>query len=1090
MLDRPFSDVCSTVSCWALLFSVIIPSMQVLGVEVSVNSPSYTSVLSRADSSQQQQQQQQQQQHLYLQQLYNLDHRQHSFSKPQIFSLAVYLESGLQELFPLSLLTNPSVPSIPQKCKKSSDHCSQHQGHSSLQCRPPNKVRARGTSKSQTARSKRLSSLRNSWKRGSKNVRTVVMDLDTAISPKESIHLSQDYKQGQKWLSRQQCPHTLIEGLYDAHSSTIAGATVKGHLEPHEQYQEKLVSITEEERDAEDMDCHTTEDGTIYATMRALAEAVGMLLEETEMEDATLRDTPSDVLSISEWTRDDLEFAKALWDYWDELDALNRIHIQLERELSDELGHSTPSGPPLPPLPPHRLRQESSPITDTRGRSEDTHPEAGWLQDDITGPIVRFPLSAPMPTMPHQWIALMPCTLEIMIDHTVLSLDTSAIIFYPTLSIDCTVVPAFNDSSIPLLTLDRKDAEKLISILDNLSYGNLAMCTFSKWITHTMDATRTMSLIEEIPRFYDEQDYDLQVDDSESDKKGYEQPKEFQVMSRPTIVSVFDSFKSEAAVRVRRVLVNLGLDGGYSTRKSDASSMTGPIDEDNPQGSKSEAMVSTSYYRFLDSALHRQNLAPTTSNDEKSREYGATTDGGRDQTLAPMETPSARSPVDTTTVAIGEEIDEARDVSTIFPFSRHHSKARTRPNRLAHRAHPSLPSQILDDDQYLIMAKEASRRSNSLSTFWSNSYIQHHYSRYSSNISNTSIAGKITMVLMSTVCTVGVGMFGALLFVVALKVRLFRSRRLSRHASHSQQTTQQLISLQQQHREIKKVIPKGVLESFGVKTVLHNSSTTVTLTAAKAKTRSEMALFTKGRLPYAKDVIEMEEGLEDPDSRVNSRRQRLGRRRRTGSGQLLLGVLHDHCDCEEDEDDDEKDSALSGDESDMDGDEYGDERDSFSQPLLDGVTDSSIDVEQIAAAILTATSQGSHRRISYNRQGQLNRSSSSPVSRALNERRDIASSSSSSVSLSRSSMSIGGRRHKSCCSSHSHKKKKKQGEQPFANANAQTMCAVCLAEYGVGDKVRTLPCFHQYHQGCIDPWLLNVSSLCPICKRDLWPGSH
>ncbi|OAQ35420.1 hypothetical protein K457DRAFT_65973 [Linnemannia elongata AG-77] len=51
------------------------------------------------------------------------------------------------------------------------------------------------------------------------------------------------------------------------------------------------------------------------------------------------------------------------------------------------------------------------------------------------------------------------------------------------------------------------------------------------------------------------------------------------------------------------------------------------------------------------------------------------------------------------------------------------------------------------------------------------------------------------------------------------------------------------------------------------------------------------------------------------------------------------------------------------------------------------------------------------------------------------------------------------------------------------------MCAICLGEYEVGDQVRTLPCYHQYHLACIDPWLLNVASLCPICKRDLWPGS-
>ncbi|OAQ24927.1 hypothetical protein K457DRAFT_81243 [Linnemannia elongata AG-77] len=51
------------------------------------------------------------------------------------------------------------------------------------------------------------------------------------------------------------------------------------------------------------------------------------------------------------------------------------------------------------------------------------------------------------------------------------------------------------------------------------------------------------------------------------------------------------------------------------------------------------------------------------------------------------------------------------------------------------------------------------------------------------------------------------------------------------------------------------------------------------------------------------------------------------------------------------------------------------------------------------------------------------------------------------------------------------------------------MCSICLSEYEVGEHVRTLPCYHQYHQGCIDPWLLNVTALCPICKRDLFPSA-
>ncbi|KAJ1968111.1 hypothetical protein H4R35_006516 [Dimargaris xerosporica] len=47
------------------------------------------------------------------------------------------------------------------------------------------------------------------------------------------------------------------------------------------------------------------------------------------------------------------------------------------------------------------------------------------------------------------------------------------------------------------------------------------------------------------------------------------------------------------------------------------------------------------------------------------------------------------------------------------------------------------------------------------------------------------------------------------------------------------------------------------------------------------------------------------------------------------------------------------------------------------------------------------------------------------------------------------------------------------------------LCAICLSDFCAGDNVRVLPCHHQYHPLCIDPWLLNVSSLCPLCKANV-----
>ncbi|KAL5557682.1 hypothetical protein UlMin_033893 [Ulmus minor] len=46
-------------------------------------------------------------------------------------------------------------------------------------------------------------------------------------------------------------------------------------------------------------------------------------------------------------------------------------------------------------------------------------------------------------------------------------------------------------------------------------------------------------------------------------------------------------------------------------------------------------------------------------------------------------------------------------------------------------------------------------------------------------------------------------------------------------------------------------------------------------------------------------------------------------------------------------------------------------------------------------------------------------------------------------------------------------------------------CAICLAEFAVGDEIRELPqCGHAFHVGCIDTWLGSHSS-CPSCRQIL-----
>ncbi|ORY51244.1 hypothetical protein BCR33DRAFT_712350 [Rhizoclosmatium globosum] len=54
-----------------------------------------------------------------------------------------------------------------------------------------------------------------------------------------------------------------------------------------------------------------------------------------------------------------------------------------------------------------------------------------------------------------------------------------------------------------------------------------------------------------------------------------------------------------------------------------------------------------------------------------------------------------------------------------------------------------------------------------------------------------------------------------------------------------------------------------------------------------------------------------------------------------------------------------------------------------------------------------------------------------------------------------------------------------------ATGGTRKCCAICIDEFVVGSRARELPCHHQFHTACIDPWLLRHNRLCPICKRDV-----
>jgi hypothetical protein len=44
-------------------------------------------------------------------------------------------------------------------------------------------------------------------------------------------------------------------------------------------------------------------------------------------------------------------------------------------------------------------------------------------------------------------------------------------------------------------------------------------------------------------------------------------------------------------------------------------------------------------------------------------------------------------------------------------------------------------------------------------------------------------------------------------------------------------------------------------------------------------------------------------------------------------------------------------------------------------------------------------------------------------------------------------------------------------------------CSICLEEIKVGDQIRRLTCFHQYHINCIDEWL-DINKICPECNQE------
>lgn len=58
-------------------------------------------------------------------------------------------------------------------------------------------------------------------------------------------------------------------------------------------------------------------------------------------------------------------------------------------------------------------------------------------------------------------------------------------------------------------------------------------------------------------------------------------------------------------------------------------------------------------------------------------------------------------------------------------------------------------------------------------------------------------------------------------------------------------------------------------------------------------------------------------------------------------------------------------------------------------------------------------------------------------------------------------------------------------ERDRSEYGSRLTCAICLDDFEVGTVLRTLPCSHEFHIECLDPWLTKRSRSCPLCKHDI-----
>ncbi|XP_071946308.1 uncharacterized protein [Antedon mediterranea] len=58
------------------------------------------------------------------------------------------------------------------------------------------------------------------------------------------------------------------------------------------------------------------------------------------------------------------------------------------------------------------------------------------------------------------------------------------------------------------------------------------------------------------------------------------------------------------------------------------------------------------------------------------------------------------------------------------------------------------------------------------------------------------------------------------------------------------------------------------------------------------------------------------------------------------------------------------------------------------------------------------------------------------------------------------------------------------GRRSVSTLSDGVLCAICLEDFKDGEDIRVVPCGHEFHRRCVDPWLLS-NKTCPLCMYNI-----